>query len=83
MVQEALKEERIRMLGEDGKVPFDILYWAMMEEESDDPVQHARWDLCRSHDWISPQPMVEVVEVMMVMQAPGRRVMRMKVQLRP
>ncbi|XBI85073.1 hypothetical protein VPH35_093270 [Triticum aestivum] len=35
------------------KAALEILYWAMMEAESNDPVQRARWYRYASYDWVS------------------------------
>ncbi|XBI85033.1 hypothetical protein VPH35_093235 [Triticum aestivum] len=48
--EEATEEEQSWI---SGKSPLEILYWAMMEAESNDPVQRARWYRYASYDWVS------------------------------
>ncbi|KAF7068338.1 hypothetical protein CFC21_074108 [Triticum aestivum] len=50
VVEEASEEEQSWI---SGKAPLEILYWAMMEAESNDPVQRARWYRYASQDWVS------------------------------
>ncbi|XBH73504.1 hypothetical protein VPH35_100592 [Triticum aestivum] len=47
------RPQRRNKVGISGKSPLEILYWAMMEVESNDPVQRARWYRYASYDWVS------------------------------
>lgn len=66
----ASEEERILMIG-DGVVPIEILYWAMMEAESTDPMRRARWAKYRSHVLAPSGPEEDAVAVIKEMQVPS------------
>lgn len=43
IIRFATFEERARFVGDDGGMDYDVLFWAIQEAESPDPVQAARW----------------------------------------
>ncbi|XBH95590.1 hypothetical protein VPH35_086130 [Triticum aestivum] len=60
VVEEALEEERIQI---SGKAPLEILYWAVMEAESSDPMRCVRWNCYALFNWVSSHPLWDDVWV--------------------
>lgn len=60
VIKEASEEEQSCI---SGKAPLEILYWAVMEAESDDPVRRARWIRYVPYDWVSSHPIWDDVRV--------------------
>ncbi|XBH95589.1 hypothetical protein VPH35_086129 [Triticum aestivum] len=60
VVEHASEEERSRILG---KAPLEILYWAVMEAESGDPMRREQWHRYLSYDWVSSDPIWDNVRV--------------------
>ncbi|KAF7061596.1 hypothetical protein CFC21_068278 [Triticum aestivum] len=70
VVKEASEEEQSWI---SWKAPLEILYWAMMEAESNDPERRARWYRNASYDWVSSHPVWDDVQgVTMTMGSPPR-----------
>ncbi|KAM3261235.1 hypothetical protein ACQJBY_052100 [Aegilops geniculata] len=70
VVKEASEEEQSCI---SGKAPLEILYWAMMEAESNDPERCTWWYRYASYDWVSSHPVWDDVQVVTTtMRSPPR-----------
>ncbi|XBI85032.1 hypothetical protein VPH35_093234 [Triticum aestivum] len=70
VVEQASEEERSRI---SGKAPLEILYWAVMEAESGDPMRREQWYRYLPYKWVSSDPIWDSVRVVtMAERSPPR-----------